>query len=311
MQYGSIPEKGRKAVTNRAKGLLLVVTATLIYASIGVFAKWTSASPLVLLCSWMVVGLPVFLISAFVRRVLVVSRRDLMYAGAVTMLLLVADAAFLTAVKLLPISTATFVKFLFPATIVLVAAPLIWRRRVAAVHLWSAGLGLAGLVVILRPWAGSAASGWGYGLALVSAACLAFAFTLFKKIDAMPRDTFLAYRYSIGSIVLVPIVGLTEPASALFAPAAFWPLIGFGLLYGVIASIIDTTSFVYLDERDIGIVKYIEPLAATFLAALFLSEAVSPTVFVGGLFIIASGLLIAMRKNDKKLEIVIAEKKSA
>lgn len=279
-------------MSNHIKGLLLVIISTLIYASIGVFAKWASASALALLCAWMIVGLPVFFVSALVRGRLAISGKDLLYTGIVTALFLTADAAFIASSKMILVSSAMFVKFFFPILIVLVANPLVWRKPILTLHVRSAILGLAGLIIVLRPWDGVDSITRGHLFALGSAICLAFAFTFLKKIDHIPRDTFLGYRYLFGSLILVPIVGFTESAQMLFAAPIIWVLLGFGILYGVIASIIDVTGFVYLDDREVGIIKYIEPPAAIFFAVLFLGEKINPAVLAGGLVIIIGGLLI-------------------
>lgn len=284
-------------MTNRAKGLTFVIPATLMFAYVGIFAKQIPVSSFVLLCAWVIVGFPVYFISALTRRKLAVKKRDLGYIVLVSLVLLIADVAFLTSVKLMLVSVATFLKFLFPVLIVTFAAPLIWKKKVTKHYLGTAMLGLVGLFVVVRPWNGAEMSAMGAVLALVSAVGLAFGFTLFKRIDHVPRETYLAYRYLLGSVLLIPFVGLTEPVLEILTPPIVFPLIIFGIVYGVVASLFDSKSFVYLDEREIGIIKYFEPVAATVFAALLLSESISIAVVVGGLIILASGLMVAVRRK--------------
>ena len=52
-----------------------------------------------------------------------------------------------------------------------------------------------------------------------------------------------------------------------------------------------------IKAQHAGIMTYIEPLAATILAALFLHEAITAGSLLGGTLIIVAGLLIVFRNR--------------
>ncbi len=50
-----------------------------------------------------------------------------------------------------------------------------------------------------------------------------------------------------------------------------------------------------------SILTYVEPLAATMMAALFLHEAITPGSLLGGILIISGGMIIVFRNNSSQL----------
>ncbi len=78
----------------------------------------------------------------------------------------------------------------------------------------------------------------------------------------------------------------------------FFLLMVLGLLQQTFAATLFHLGLRSIKAQHAGIMTYIEPLAATVLAALFLHEGISAGSMLGGALIITAGLLIVTRKDQ-------------
>ncbi|OHB20554.1 MAG: hypothetical protein A3J67_00230 [Parcubacteria group bacterium RIFCSPHIGHO2_02_FULL_48_10b] len=289
-------------VISRTKGFALVLVSVMIFGWMGVVVRRYDLNPLALLFFWQLVGFPVFFFSALRRKTLAITKRDFLNLAAMTGLVLLADGSFFAAVKLLPVSSAVFIKFLFPLFVVILAAPIVSKKAIQREYILSAFLGICGLaiLVLLRDRSVSF-DVLGAGLALITALSTSFAFSFVKRLDHLSRGTLFSYRYGMGLLALSPVFVATGQMSTVSEPRTLLLFAAFAFIFGVLASGMHIKSFVYLDEREVATLGYIEPLFATAYAVLALQEAVSASMVIGGALILASGLMIVRggkRRSD-------------
>lgn len=71
----------------------------------------------------------------------------------------------------------------------------------------------------------------------------------------------------------------------------WWPeILAFGIIYGLVASYIDTLGIQRTPANQVGIIGYILPLTTLLGAALILGEVFTSLMALGGVIILASGL---------------------
>lgn len=281
-------------MSERTKGLGLVVVAVLIFGTWGILAKMIPASPLLLVFTLQIVGAIAFFLAAPKGVFSRLSQKDHVLIIAATLCITVSDLAFVAAVKLLPtVANALLIRFTFPLIIVFLA-PLLLREAFSKRAVWAVGFGLAGLATILADDLGSY-NWYGVSLALVSAISFALFLIFLKKVlFSVPVRVWLSYRYGLAFVVLLPVILISESFSA-WSPQFIGSLLGFGFLFAVVGTFLHMEGIKRITAQEASVLGYIEPLSATVYAIFLLSEI--PTLFVlaGGLLIIVSGFVVVTR----------------
>ena len=206
---------------------------------------------------------------------------------------------FVTAISLMPIADALAIAFASPLVATALAVPMLgervgWRR-------WSAVcVGLAGVVVALKPGAG--------GMAAVALLPLAAAFTGALR-DIVTRR--LAVSDSSSSILMVTTVAvmLAGLASALAGPLGFPALAWRAMPWGHIAMLaaagllLAGAQYLMIEAvrlAEVGLVapfKYTSMVWAVLLGYLVYGSVPDAWMITGSLLVIASGLYVVRRET--------------
>jgi drug/metabolite transporter (DMT)-like permease len=288
-------------MTSRSsQGYAMVVVAYLLVGLSGTLVALTTAPASVLLVLRFAVAF-VALGAVFARRRRLAGllapdlRWRLLLMGAfdaATLLL------FFIAVRETGVAVATFLYFIQPVWIALLAPRLLGSRTEAAV--WAAiGAALVGLVLILVPslTGGAHASWWGLAAGLACGLLYAGFALLVKGLSGR-----------VDSIALV----LTESAlDGLFLlPLALWQLVGAGydltrrdLLVAVVLGLV-CTAVAYtlwmegtarIRMQHSAVLGFLTPVAAPFFAFALAGQTVSAWTLAGGALILGAGTLVALR----------------
>lgn len=227
------------------------------------------------------------------RRVPLLPPRDLrLPAALVGMIWLVGSYCYVTSIRYIPIGVAVTIFYLFPM-IVAVIARVVDGEVLPPSRLAALALGFAGVALAVGVSFGDIAP-LGVGLALVSAVGLSINITVNARVmrRASPLTAMVAMNLTsaLALLVVVPAVGMALPTTALG-----W----FGVLGGA-AMFCFSSSLFYVGISVIGGVRAamvcnIEPVAATFLAYLVLSEALRPHQLAGVALVI--GAIVLMQKE--------------
>ena len=106
----------------------------------------------------------------------------------------------------------------------------------------------------------------------------------------MPLPTILFYRYAAASVVLFPLILFR--GNAVNQIGTFWPwLLGFGLLYAVIGTLIHMQGIRLTKVQYAAILGYVEPFAATVMSIIFLGETLTLPLVLGGVLILSASAL--------------------
>jgi drug/metabolite transporter (DMT)-like permease len=271
-------------------GGLFVVIAMVIFGSYGLLVRFIQADAILLVWVLQIVGVFCFSLYLLKNRVLFKHHNMLGYILLMTIFVTVADLSFFMALKLTTVSTAVFVKFLMPIIVVVFtfrSSTVTIKKLLLLISLGTAGL----FFVLLSQGNFSLVANTGALWALVTAFTLALFIILFKKIaNVVPLPTILFYRYAIASIILLPLIFYTK--NIVYQISETWPwLLGFGLLYAVAGTLIHAQGLKLTKVQYGAILGYIEPLAATVMSIVFLGEALTFPLLLGGILIFLGSAL--------------------
>jgi drug/metabolite transporter (DMT)-like permease len=178
-------------------------------------------------------------------------------------------------------------------TIWIVPLSLLFLREPIPLRRWmAAGLGLAGIVVLINPWSIDWSSGHILiGHAFLLAAGLSWSIAIIVTRVATPRLTMfqlLPWCFLVGSAMLAPLVWLHAPDGTLGTRPVSWEALLFiGLVAGPLGTwcIVEATVKLPTMVSSIGFLT--TPAVSLILANLFLGEPFTPDLLSGSALIMA------------------------
>jgi drug/metabolite transporter (DMT)-like permease len=284
-------------VSRHTAGSLLVAGCALSWGAIGVIVRQLPM-PALTIVAWRVL-----LSSLSVALVLVALRRwrllrppawPVLSLGA---LLAAHWALYFLAIRHTSVASAVLVTYAAPILIALLA-PLVLRERVPPVSVAALAVSAGGIALISLS-GGSGASAVrldGVLLAVGAAISMALLVVALKRFASEPDPrTVVVYLDGAAALLLWP--ALVFPDYSLSAGS-----IGYLLLLGVVltglAGLIYVIAIRWIPATTVGILSYMEPVAAALLAAVLLGERLTVAVLAGGAVILAAGVLVVLRTPD-------------
>lgn len=178
----------------------------------------------------------------------------------------------------------------------LIPLSVVWLGdRVSARQWAAAAVGLAGVVVLMQPWAAAPGPGvvWGYAALLAAGLGWSIAILLTRRFPPQrPVLDLLPWCFGAGALLILPFALLREPAGGIGAAA--WPYAAF---VGAIAAPIGTWATVEAGRRLPGVIAslgfLVVPALGVLISNLWLAEPLGWDVLAGGGLIIISVALAA------------------
>ena len=284
---------------------LMLISAMLLYGTIGVFRRYIPLSSGMLAFSRGLLG-SLFLWGIVRLR----GRGRAEWIGRKDLLLLALTGALIGANWMLlfeaynhtTVATATMCYYMQP-TLVILLSPLVLRERLTARRLACAGAAVAGMAFV-----SGAADGGGIGardlsgvaFGLGAAALYATVILLNKKLQVEDVYRKTAVQLTAATVALAPYVLLTEDFAAirLDARAAVLVLI-VGVVHTGVAYAMYFGSMKRLRAQTIALLSYIDPVFALLLSAAVLHEPITPLGLLGAALIIGSALVGEGRRQSR------------
>ena len=163
-----------------------------------------------------------------------------------------------------------------------------------------------GLYLLFTPEGGTGNNdGLGLFYAVVAGFLYASAVVTAKPLTgALSSWVIAAYQTGVATILLLPWFVYQVIVGANPYPAdlnEFWMLLTLGLLNTTVAFGLFFFGINYMSAKSVGLVTYLEPMGAVFMAALLLTQPLHTSTIVGGGMIILSGIFgIITEKGGKK-----------
>ncbi|WP_240195051.1 DMT family transporter [Desulfobulbus rhabdoformis] len=311
-QGGEEGEKSSKLQPRPFLGVLLVVVATMFFASMDTTTKYLTMRynvPMVMAVRYMV---QVLLMMTFLAptqgRSLVQTTRT----GLVTLRsfsLVVASLFFGWALQRMPVAESTAIIFLAPILVVLMAGPLL-KERIGIMGWLAAGGGFLGVLCIVRPGGGLDALGVACAFMAVAANVT---YQLLSRVLAASERTLTMLFHSA-------IVGAICFGSALpwllrgETPSHFHILLFLTIGFlGAMAHFCFTLAYRFCSASQVAPVNYMQLVWASLLGWGIFEHMPDGLSMVGMLIIMISGLIIATkaRLEERRMEAHLLLKKES
>ena len=283
------------------KGIALILTSTIFLGTSDVTAKYLSATLPSIEITWirfvtfalimvpaMVPGSPLFALQT--------GRLSLHLLRGLT--ILGSSLFFISGLRFLPIAEASATGFVAPLFVT--ALSIVFLSEKVGLRRWIAtGVGLIGVIIILRP--GTGAFHPAAFFPLVSALCWACTLIITRMMSGTERAiTVMAYSSIVGLVMLSALV-----PSVWVAPS--WHDIAFGIFIGVASTLgqwIVVLAFRYADASVLAPFSYTQLLWVSMLGFLIFGEVPDVWTVTGTAFIVASGLYTAHRERVRRSQLL-------
>lgn len=289
------------------QGKLKLISAMLIFGSIGVFVKniHLSSSEIALLRGG--IG-SIFLICAclFVKQ-----KINIKSLKENIILLILSGAAIgfnwiflFESYRYTTISNAT-ISYYFAPVFVMILAPIVLKEKITIVKVGSIITAMIGLLLVVNIGGGSESGTYQHGIGILyglSAAALYASVILMNKfIKNLSGFETTLVQLLMASLVLLPYVFFKEGLgfSGLTAHSIVLILI-LGIIHTGIAYFLYFASIKELKGGTIAILSYIDPISAVIIAAIFLQESMSFMQIIGGILVLGSSFI--SEKIEMKLQ---------
>jgi drug/metabolite transporter (DMT)-like permease len=283
------------------KGIALILASTIFLGTSDVTAKYLSATLPSIEITWirfltfalimvpaMVPGSPLFALQT--------NRRSLHLLRGLG--ILGSSLFFISGLRFLPIAEASATGFVAP--LIVTALSIVFLGERVGLRRWIAtGVGLIGVIIILRP--GTGAFHLAAFFPLVSALCWACTLIITRMMSGTERAvTVMAYSSIVGLVMLSALV-----PSVWVAPT--WHDIAFGIFIGVASTFgqwIVVLAFRYADASVLAPFSYTQLLWVSILGFLIFGEVPDVWTVTGAAFIVASGLYTAHRERVRRSQLL-------
>ena len=283
------------------KGIALILASTIFLGISDVTAKYLSATLPSIEIAWirfvvfalimtpaMMPGSPLFALPT--------NRLGLQLMRGVAVL--ASSLFFISGLRFLPIAEASATGFVAP--LLVTALSIVFLGEKVGLRRWIAtGVGLIGVIIILRP--GTGAFHPAAFFPLVSALAWACTLIMTRMMSGTERATTVMTYSSIAGVcilsALVPFVWVTPT----------WHDIAFGLFIGLASTAgqwIVVLAFSYADASVLAPFSYSQLVWVSLLGFLIFGEGPDVYTVTGAAFIVASGLYTAHRERVRRSQLL-------
>jgi drug/metabolite transporter (DMT)-like permease len=282
---------------NRTLALLSLHAAVLLFGFAGLFGKWLSLSPLLIVFArTAVAAASLFLVRMAIPGRLPAFQLPLLANGAV---LAVHWVSFFVAVQVADVATGLLGYASFPLFVLLLErapARARWSRR----DLATAALVVTGLVLMVPEFALGNRKVAGLLWGIVSGFTFALLAVLNRRHAARRPAADIAFWQNLcAALTLLPVVVLAGellPAAAALGGREIALLLALGLVCTALAHTLFIASLTEITAHTASVVAALEPVYGIALAFLLLGERPGARVLLGGALIVAAALVATGRR---------------
>lgn len=288
-------------------GKIKIITAMLIFGSIGAFVKGINLSSSEIAFLRGVIG-SLFLLFA---SILIKQKLSFKSIKENSQLLILSGAAvglnwilLFQAYKYTTVSNATL-SYYFAPIFVIILAPFVLKEKLTTLKVSCILVAMTGLFLILNSGGQSGGGSYNhivgilYGLS--AAVFYASVILMNKFIKDLSGFETTVVQLIAATLVLSPYVFLKGD---MITSALDWDSILIILILGIvhtgIAYFLYFTSLKELKGQTIAILSYIDPISAVIIAVIFLSESMTITQMLGGVLILSSTFLSERLEQTSK-----------
>lgn len=277
---------------------LLIAGAAILWGTVGVFLRWVDLPGQ----EYFVVFMRATISLAFLTVVIYASgKQEQLRLGKHPILLLASGVlltfhwvVFLKALNNLSIGDAEFITYLAPVLVAMLA-PFFLKEKLEGTTVIALFFALAGMYLISLTGQAEGAGLIGAGMlyALTAAVTYAFLLIIIKKLrEDTPTLTITFYQTAVNAALLFPFCAFRYfPVS----PRGWVSLFILGTVHTALAGLVYIYAVKRVKAQHVGIIAYLEPLSAMVFGLIFLGEQPGWQDLLGGLLIIAAGVIVLRR----------------
>lgn len=214
-----------------------------------------------------------------------VSRKGLLAACALGVVIAAVTLLFMQAVARIPLGTASALEFLGPLGVALVTARGVLR-------LWAVAAGI-GVILLTEPWQGTT-DAVGVACALAAAACWAAYILLSRRVgDEISGVTGLGIALPVAGLVTSAVVGpgtIGNTLTALTPAEVILVGAGLALLLPIVPFMLEMQALRRLSTAAFGTLMSLEPAIALLVGLVLLHQVPGPGQVVGIALVVAAGV---------------------
>ena len=284
------------------KAKLEIVTAMLIFGSIGLFVRGIGMPSSVIAVVRGALG-SLFLVAAgaFMKKKISLA------AWKANWLVLVLSGAAIGAnwiflfesYRYTTVSCATLSYYCAPVFVILLS-PLVLKEKLTLKRILCAAGAIFGMALVADVFhigEGGSNNLLGIGLGLIAAALYACVVLLNKFLKGLTGIESTSAQLAVAALVLLPYTLLTySPGTVIYSTRAVLLLLVVGVVHTGFAYCLYFSSLQTLSGQTSAVMSYIDPVTAIFLSAFLLGETMTPLQAAGGVLVLGMTLISELRK---------------
>ncbi len=289
---------------NKAK--LLLVSAFLIWGSIGVFVKLIGLSSGIVALDRSLIGM------LFLLCIKLASKQKFelsSYKSELFILLLNGALLGLNWILLFEsyeyttVATSTICYNIGPMLVVLVS-PIIFKERLTLVRLLCAAVSLFGVTCVsgvFEQTGVTASQLWGVALGLLAAVVYAVTVIFNKRLDKInPLDKAIVQFFSSTVVMFIYCLFTTNAGELKLTFKTVILLLVVGVVHTGVAYMLYFKSLPDVTSQNVALFAYIDPVVAVLLSAVVLSEHLTPFTLIGAVLVIVSSVVSELYDSKQK-----------
>lgn len=194
------------------------------------------------------------------------------------------------------VAIATLCYYMAPI-FVIVTSPFIFKERLTPFRLGCVAAALVGMVLISGIGTDTDTSGLTGILFGLSAAVLYASIVIInKKMPPMPAYDRTFVQLGVAAITLCPYILCTEDVTAIsLSPMALGLLLFLGIVHTGFAYVLYFGSIEHLRAQTLALFSYLDPIFAIIVSALILGEPLTITTIIGAILVLGSTCLCELK----------------
>lgn len=289
---------------NKAK--LLLVSAFLIWGSIGVFVKLIGLSSGIVALDRSLVGM------LFLLCVKLLSRQKFDFSAYKSdLFILLLNGALLglnwillfESYEYTTVATSTICYNIGPMLVVLVS-PIIFKERLTLVRILCAFVSLFGVTCVsgvFEQTGVTASQLWGVALGLLAAVVYAVTVIFNKRLDKInPLDKAIVQFFSSTVVMFIYCLFTTNVGELRLTFKTIILLLVVGVVHTGVAYLLYFKSLPDVTSQNVALFAYIDPVVAVLLSSLVLSEHLTPFTLLGAVLVILSSVVSELYDSKQK-----------
>ena len=285
-------------------GYVKVITASIIWGTIGVFARWSGADPLFLSFSRSFIAvLAILLFLYYSRETLPLPRGGELFLVSLSGIFRAAGLYFyFVAITMTTLCYTLFIFYLAPVMVVLLGPVFIGEKleKYSLIALFVAVSGVGLVVFSMFDGEINAAQLHGIIYALLGALCFALTIIIAKGLSRVSGLALTFYQMLVATLCLIPFIHAPVFGhNGKITPIVITSIILLGVLHTAYTYVIYHEGIKEVKLQHAGIFLYLDPVVASIAGYMIFQETIGLQGIMGAFLILVAGIVVTLGSSQK------------